>query len=210
MIPILPFILLSNIFYFVKGECTEQALCNNDPLYEGQCYVKKTKGNIDQYLYQPCPEGQSCQKDEYGRYVCKEKIYKELYPGLYCNKNEECYSQNCTQNTCIGLLEGKNCTDHRDCHVGLYCNSLTSKCEKQKEIGEECDTDARYNDYDCVNNAGCLQGKCTEYLSLDEGTFVGQNGATSAFASLKVLDLLIINFIVTLKSKQQQKLNVIN
>ena len=111
----------------------------------------------------------------------RKKNTKIFFLGLYCNKNDECYSQNCTQNTCIGLFEGKNCTEHKDCHVGLYCNSLTSQCEKQKEIGEECDTDSRYYDYDCVNNAGCFQGKCTEYLSLNEGTFIDQNVATGAF-----------------------------
>ena len=98
-------------------------------------------------------------------------------------------------------------------YVGLYCNSLTSQCEKQKEIGEECDTDGRYNDYDCVNNAGCLQGKCTEYLSLDEGTFVGQNWATSAFCKSQSIGLTNNKFYCNTEiktSKQQQKLNVIN
>ena len=140
----------------------------------------------------------------------RKKYTKIFFLGLYCNKNDECYSQNCTQNTCIGLFEGKNCTEHKDCHVGLYCNSLTSQCEKQKEIGEECDTDSRYYDYDCVNNAGCFQGKCTEYLSLDEGTFIDQNVATGAFCKSGSIGLTNKKFIVTLKSKQHQKLNVIH
>ena len=82
MISIHVIILLSYLIYDVKGACTQQVKCNTDPLYEGQCYVKVTNGNIEQYLYQPCPEGQSCQKDEYGRYVCQKKIYKALLPWI--------------------------------------------------------------------------------------------------------------------------------
>ena len=64
-------ISLCSLIYFVKGACTSQIKCNTDPLYDGLCYVHVTKSGILQKLYKPCPEGESCQKDEYDRYVCQ-------------------------------------------------------------------------------------------------------------------------------------------
>ena len=84
--------------------------------------------------------------------------------------NEPClYSETCVEGLscvnfkCAGLKQRSPCTAHDECAPGLAC--IKQKCWQQIPIGMQgCLTD-----YDCVNGAGCNQGQCVAYLSLEAG-----------------------------------------
>ena len=80
-------------------------------------------------------------------------------PGNNCNFNYECTSNDCFKGKCRGLEKSASCDSHIDCDVKLRCDE-TFLCDYQLRTGEKfCRTD-----FDCVNNAGCLNGICTKYF----------------------------------------------
>ena len=98
------------------------------------------------------------------RGICQPKPRLDFLPGFKCENNTDCLSNNCFNHTvCQGLPVGAQCSSHQYCDVGLFCNS-GNKCQLQKDLNSPC-----FHDVECVNNAGCYKGFCTQYLSLPKG-----------------------------------------
>ena len=83
----------------------------------------------------------------------------------YCDINSDCASGNCTNNVCYGRLVNSYCTNNYQCNAESYCDNRLLLCLPRKTANESCKTDG-----ECKNEYGCLNGKCTEYFSLHEGT----------------------------------------
>lgn len=128
-----------------------------------------------------CTGGQYCKPyydnsyDMYG--YCVTYVYTDRYPGALCTYDSQCYSNLCVDSACKGTESGESCSIHKDCDVGLYCNS-NYVCAELKEAGETCSSE-----WDCNKFHGCNNGICTKYFSIYAGstTEVECSGYYSSF-----------------------------
>ena len=101
---------------------------------------------------------------------CQSKVVSSLnslpYPGESCS--DLCRYGTCSDGVCQGNSKETYCGKTQDCDVGLSCRE--NLCLSLISVGEK----GCYNDYDCVNNAGCSSvnsdgsGKCIRYFSVNE------------------------------------------
>lgn len=163
------FIIL-NILFLFKYISSSSAYCDvykcawgNEPT---TCLSLSTSNEgIKTYSVRLWKDGNFCQlNDAKERGICQPKPRLNFLPGFKCENNTDCLSNNCFNHTvCQGLPEGAQCSSHQYCDVGLFCNS-GNKCQLQKDLNSPC-----FHDVECVNNAGCYKGFCTQYLSLPKG-----------------------------------------
>lgn len=98
-----------------------------DPLsVEGNCLERMPRDEIYFYNYTKCTDGKACEKSEVtGEEVfvkCIDKAQrKNLYDGQECEKNEQCYSKNCTNGICLGKKKGMSCISTDECATRHYC-----------------------------------------------------------------------------------------
>lgn len=94
----------------------------------------------------------------------QEAAKQALLPFDDCSKDEECVSLKCDNHKCKGKLEAEVCKSHEDCDSGLFCESLSGQCVKQKEFDQDCTSDL-----ECVNNCVCNNKKCAFYYTFTNG-----------------------------------------
>lgn len=132
----------------------------------------------------PCPDNQFCAHEKQGwdkkkfweedSFIATCKDFKQpsldtdRYPGETCYSDSQCWRGKCRDQKCEGNKEGDLVLDDIHCEAGLYMNIDTRRCEKVKQIGEECSD----REYECVNTAFCYKNKCTAYYSLENGSDV--------------------------------------
>ena len=83
----------------------------------------------------------------------------------YCEYPNDCASGNCVNNVCLGRTVNSYCTNNYQCNADTYCDNILLLCLPRKTANDSCKSDG-----ECQNVYGCLNGKCTEYFSLPEGT----------------------------------------
>ena len=122
---------------------------------------------VGELHFNECEKGLICEPLRFGlESVCVKDTRKRLH-GENCTKNEECESNNCPKEVCVGFNEGAKCTNTVQCAAELYCNET---CKPAVENGEICNTTIR-----CKSNAFChipqgkVNGICYTYASIDEG-----------------------------------------
>ena len=86
-------------------------------------------------------------------------------PGAYCSTNVDCLSDLCVDKACVGAQPFAACESHADCNIGLKCDFHKKYCNHQLYLNET----GCFEDYDCLNSAGCIEGKCIPYHSLNDG-----------------------------------------
>lgn len=128
--------------------------------YSNYVYTLFQCSNITDYCVTSGPGQEGFCQESY------EAVY-HYYPGQECASDSECQSNVCQNEICQGNATGELCTGNKACAVGLSCKG--GVCSNLISIGEfGC-----FNDYDCVNNAGCNMitaeggGECVEYYSID-------------------------------------------
>lgn len=93
---------------------------------------------------------------------------KDMPAGDSCTMNDECFTRKCNvtgnTHTCSGKTEGTQCGDDRECYPGLYCNK-TLVCGKVANSTTTCSDDVR-----CGFGQTCVNGTCTKYGTLKDGT----------------------------------------
>ena len=158
--------ILSVAHSYLSQKCVEYNCADTDVLdsTEDQCvYLDKT------YQVSPCDDGLHCEVPAPGQTgYCLNTLSSTdySYPGEPCSDTQTCLYGSCNSKVCEGLSKDKSCTKTQECDQGLSCQS--GKCKTLLEI----DDTGCYNDYDCVNNAGCSttnsdgSGKCIEYFSV--------------------------------------------
>ena len=98
--------------------------------------------------------------------ICKTDYVINLPPGAPCKVNSDCYSKNCTKNTCIATASlNQPCNHTVDCELGQYCNRTDQICKKVSLLGETCQ---QY----CEAFAVCVHGHCVKKLSIPVGGIV--------------------------------------
>ena len=123
-------------------------------------------------LLNPCSSSKICDidsEDPLEDSYCIERNpipFKKL-PSLPCNSSEECLSDKCMLEKCVGTDDGDSCNNAFDCNYGKTCrknnsDDLVSHCLDPLEEGEKCQLDT-----DCELHCGCMKGICTKYFSLD-------------------------------------------
>lgn len=179
-------LILSNILfvYNISKEKCDIIKCNEiASLNKGTCLdvTSNPTTGAKTWAFNKCAPGYRCAgavgyPDTIKTYSCEEVPSDEDYidmakfclnqlPGEPCNFKEQCLSKNCKKHICVGVEEGLACSKHADCAVGLYCNN--SVCTLLKGLGESCT-----ENFQCKNDAGCIDGKCVEYFTQAVGTEV--------------------------------------
>lgn len=103
--------------------------------------------------------------------TCQKTDYSTLqFLGGNCNKKSDCIAsaEFCDNNTCI-RNSTTVCAANTDCAIGNYCNSTAENpsCIPQQAVGGKCLAEG-----DCINSAGCLNGLCVAYYTLEDGLVV--------------------------------------
>ena len=120
-------------------------------------------------FFKECANDEICDIDlddpvQNSKCIKNTKKIKRL-PSLSCKSNEDCLSENCKEDICVGKLEGETCFSVEDCEYGYTCRKDKDgvyKCLDPITTGNKCDYDT-----DCVNESGCLNNICTKYFSLE-------------------------------------------
>jgi Dickkopf N-terminal cysteine-rich region len=103
-------------------------------------------------------------------------IFEGKLPGEACEYNYQCLSNKCSQlsylqspidydetpiSVCEGLKEKSECKSDSECGTGLFCDSLSTKCQPLKELDQSCTRDE-----ECSNTMACSNKLCKLYGSL--------------------------------------------
>lgn len=121
-----------------------------DPLNtNGNCLQRTIRDEINFYNYTRCKDGTVCEKNEVtGDEVfvkCIEKAQrKNLYDGQECEKDEQCYSKNCTNYICLGKMNGTSCKTTDECATRHYCKKASAP-EPESEPEPEPKPDPQSN-----------------------------------------------------------------
>ena len=159
------------------GEIQEENVCVNP---ESTTTIMKS-----------CPNNLFCNipsEDPVDKAYCTEKpkeVYP-LYPGMKCEKDDECINKSCVQDTktCKALKENEVCTSAEECDYGLTCRKVTETsqqkvCTTPSKQGEAC-----IDDTDCDLKNGCYNKVCTPYFSLVDGQYIGKSTGIANILSL--------------------------
>jgi len=131
-------------------------------------------------LWNTCQKNETCSYglpgqgdtifDQYtvnGTCVNEKTMTTKRFAGEECDSANTCFVGDCTAGKCPGQTVGTNCTTTIDCNAGYYCNA-TSLCNTQLTEGATC-----VSTWDCANNYGCFDGKCTAWGSKAVDTDLG-------------------------------------
>ena len=168
-----------------EGKCAIY-ICNSD-LSSTKCAQSKynSKFDISVTLSDICEQDIKCNIDGIPNDVfyngsniegkCSN-LGNKRYPGEKCTLDSECvYPLNnpstqfhkCEDGFCNGIKEDGICEDNSWCLVGYYCDKFEGKCKSQLSKGKKCSESK-----DCKNNLVCIQNKCEELFSLNDGESV--------------------------------------
>jgi hypothetical protein len=182
------FYLIFLIFEFIKTDLVINRQTNCPIFYctnieaptNGICFTYAREGNNALIQLKNCPKNQECIYNlwfpiVYSTVSCTSmqvnffsgNDYGTLVEQDFCSNNEQCSSNNCVNNTCIGKDLGSSCNNSTECSWSYYCESSSHKCERRKQEGLSCRIDE-----ECVNDSECLNGKCTKLYSLKAGESV--------------------------------------
>ena len=166
----------------LEGKCAKYT-CNND-IANTKCAKSnyKSKSDISVVLSDICEQDIKCNIDGIPNDVfyngsniegkCSN-LGNKRYPGEKCTLDSECiYPLNnpstqfhkCEEGICNGIKEDGICEDNSWCLVGYYCDKFEGKCKSQKSKGNKCSESK-----DCKNNLVCIDNKCDELFTLDDG-----------------------------------------
>lgn len=188
--------------------------CSNQEPTETVCMtVSEVSSNQKNYTFTECAQdGYVCPFNQDTDYslsdtlVCanKDTTNTNKLPGQGCNKNNECVSNNCDGDICMGLKLGAKCLSHSYCEEETYC-----KKDNQEDTEGTCTTQIYdntsycYDDYACANEFICYENKCQTPYTLEDGKLTTNikmcrsNYAVSANdetnAGLIICDSYIIN-----------------
>jgi hypothetical protein len=122
----------------------------------------------------------------FGNSTCIEKPKEILkqFPGGPCKNPDNCFSDKCEGNICIGTKDGEICDTNDECNFNKACYLLNGKnmktCNDLKNPNEKC-----LSDFECKMNSGCFKGFCTPYFSLQNEFDVSSSSNKNAFSFCK-------------------------
>ena len=171
-----------------EGKCAKYT-CKNDTNMNSCASSKyNNKFDINVTLSDICEEDIKCKLDGEPNDIFYNgtniigkcgNLGNKRYPGEKCFLDSECvYPLNnpstqfhkCEDGYCIGIEEDGICEDNSWCLVGYYCDKFDGKCKSQKSKGEKCSESK-----DCKNNLICINNKCDELFTLNDGDTVPEN-----------------------------------
>lgn len=99
-----------------------------------------------------------------GNCLPRKQFYSES-----CQKDEDCYTMNCKNNTCQYKEDGQECENSKECGLKSYCDHENYQCKKYRTLNQTCE----YNEGECSPDLFCtyivgeLYNKCTKKGQLD-------------------------------------------
>ncbi len=168
---------LVGLIDLIKSEICPLFRCSSLPT--GVCSNKTTNETALPQMYdlQSCPQyNQQCPfynlliNDTLTCETVGPNLIKQ-YPSGPCNGNEDCTSNNCTRNVCVGVANGEECKNHKDCNYANACmfNSRNANATVRQCLPQQMEKDSCTEDFDCINTHGCYNQTCTRYFSLPDG-----------------------------------------
>lgn len=132
----------------------------------------------DIFYTKSCPNGTYCNA-MMGTYnaTCQIMQSSTGYPGDFCNKSSDCFSNRCQENFCLGIREDGQCKFLSDCQPGLFCNTTSLICQPLRKKFQSCTTI-----FECSNTLLCNGGICINYFSLQNGEIVDNCNSGLAMA----------------------------
>jgi len=186
-------LFISNIILRLKGQKCSIKRCsssNNINLPGNQCIWAHEENKILIYDIQSnnCKTNEKCIFfNNFSNITCQKIEKVRGLPGDKCELNDDCWSNICSENECIGKPANTLCEKHEECKIHYFCgleqnsNTTAKKCLVQLDSNKKC-----MSDYECESDKGCykdstlehlrtltldeIPGLCTKYLSLEDGT----------------------------------------
>jgi hypothetical protein len=159
------FIIIIIINFEISLEDTCQKIECSNSLSDEIC----VQVNGETSYFKECPSGEICEiefDDPVLNSECKPNTKKiKRLPTLPCDSNDDCLSDHCNGNQCLGKYDGEKCNSVTDCVYGLTCRKDSNniyRCLHPITTGNKCEYDT-----DCVGESGCLNNVCTKYYSLE-------------------------------------------
>lgn len=155
-------IILLILSFLAQGQKCPQYECKK--LDDNMC-VMASGSNV---FIDPCKKGEYCDQQILpSPSYCKQNPDNLPYawPGEPC-KSAQCKYGYCNGSRCVGQSHNETCSLDDECEPGLYCKK--GFC---KDLKSEGDSGCK-SDYECEYTCGCMNGKCTYYNSIHEGSKV--------------------------------------
>lgn len=166
------------LLLFAIALTTAPETCNKyldgKDLEEGICLEKKQ--GSDEILVRACTGSKFCEVtgvEPKGNCVIPSDVTGR-YPGIFCDKGEQCLSRTCSNGKCEGVKAGKECKELKHCDPGLKCDKKPTSegeeptnekvCLEPSTSGQGCESYL-----DCVVPLRCVGKKCVTIGSLDIG-----------------------------------------
>ncbi len=150
------------------------------PMGKDICANSRSNTSNMVYNMQACDTGKLCDlKFQTGFNDTCAKTYSTArrFPGENCAADSECYSGKCVVDSkvCFGAAAGEACDDDSVCGLGLYCDSVSQKCVKARNLTESC-TDGK-----CDASLVCNSGVCSLIGKLKVGDAATAPAACASF-----------------------------
>ncbi|OMJ86716.1 hypothetical protein SteCoe_11725 [Stentor coeruleus] len=163
--------LLMFLLSFASSLTCKNYYCKlqSEVFYPKQCISQSKSG----YSLNPCKNYSKysvtpfCQPSSWNSTCAAEPAEvtsNVAWPGESCKVDQNCIYGMCIKGFCNAQNLGMNCSVSDQCNPGLYCKS--NKCAFQIEANNPGCT----SDYDCINGAGCNNGICVNYFSINLST----------------------------------------
>lgn len=132
--------------------CSSGSECEGGYCVYGKCRSSSTYCG-DNY----CDGDETCSNCSSDCGACQEKEAVKKADGEYCNKNEECTSENCQNYRCC--LKGKTCClSTNNCPLKYYCSEEKHYCVPGLPKGQKCTKNEQCESGNCGNNICCAWG----------------------------------------------------
>jgi hypothetical protein len=143
----------------VNSQSCPEYVCKS--LIDSQCVV--LEGST--VFVDECPSDYYCvlqNPDATHNCVKNSDSLPYAWPGEPCESAQCAYGYCNDKKKCIGIELNGNCSVSDECNPDMHCKD--NQCQELMSIGDKGCT----SDYDCEYEAGCMEGKCVRYYSIDE------------------------------------------
>ncbi len=163
-------------WYYCRSQIINGDSCDrNRTCQSGYCVHGKCRSSVNYCGDSYCDSGESCSSCSSDCGACQEEEVVKKADGEYCDKNEECTSENCQNYRCC--LKNKTCClSYNNCSSEQYCFEERHYCVPRFADGQSCSEDDQCKSGNCKNYICCAwdQTCCKNHSDCDKNDYCQQ------------------------------------